>query len=147
MSRSNSSTFIDDAIRFPRETHAALREFARSKPWRGTRAHRIKKFRAVHAKLCKIYSVDTRLKIVGGEDRTSSASFYRRRDNSVVLVGRLSVVTYLQMFAGSRSASRAASLSATCSCEKPKSTTTAPAAGGSNSCARKRPKQLASSSS
>lgn len=98
MSRSTSS-FIDASIRYPRETHAAVREFARSKPWRGSRKERLGKFRALHARLCEIYDLSTKLKIVRGDERTSVNSFYRKRDNTIVLIGRLSVVTYLHLFA------------------------------------------------
>lgn len=98
MSRSRNQ-YIDDAIRYPRETMNAVRIFARSKPWRGTRGERLKKFRALHVRLCQVYSVETRLKIVRGDAATSVFSFYRKRDNTIVLLGRLSVVTYLHLFA------------------------------------------------
>jgi hypothetical protein len=98
MARSNSS-FIDDSIRYPRETHRALREFARSKPWRGSREERIAKFQAVHVRLCEIYSLSTRLQFKGKREHTSVASQYDRRRNTIVMRDRLSVVTYLHLFA------------------------------------------------
>lgn len=99
MSRS-TSRFIDDSIRFPRETHRALREFARSKPWRGTVKERQEKFLALHARLCEIYSLETKLIFETREHCTTSIySRYDRKRNAVILVGRLSVVSYLQMLA------------------------------------------------
>ena len=76
----------------------AVRAFARSKPWRGTREERIQKFRTLHKELCRIYSVETALKF-GSDGPTSIYSGFDRRRNTIVLQGRLSVVTYLHCFA------------------------------------------------
>jgi hypothetical protein len=98
MARSRNQ-FIDDSLRFPRETMNAVRIFARQKPWRGTREERIEKFRALHKRLCAVYSLSTKLQIVGGDGPTSVYSHYQRRKDTIVLQGRLSVVTYLHLFA------------------------------------------------
>ena len=98
MSRTATS-FIDDRIRYPLETHRALREFARSKPWQGTQKERVEKFEALHAKLCETYGLATKLKFVQGDERTSVYSHYKRKSDTIVIMGRLSVVSYLHLFA------------------------------------------------
>lgn len=98
MARSRSQ-FIDDSLRYPRETMNAVRIFARSKPWRGTREERTHKFRTLHTRLCEIYSLTTQLQIAGGDEPTSIYSHYQRKRDTIVLQGRLSVVTYLHLFA------------------------------------------------
>lgn len=99
MKRRSRNRFIDDSIRYPRETMNAVRIFARSKPWRGNRKERIEKFQALHARLCETYDLGTKLKFVQGDEGTSVHSFYRRKDDTIVMLGRLSVVTYLHLFA------------------------------------------------
>jgi len=91
---------IDPDLRFKRETVRAVKEFARSKPWRGSLNARIAKFRRLHDQLKIIYNRRTALVFnMPGEDRgDSGSSYYRPSEDVIVLQGRLSVVTYLHEF-------------------------------------------------
>jgi hypothetical protein len=82
-------------LTFRPSTLLALRSFSRSKPWRGTLKERQAKFRQLHADLCKIYSVNPTLIILGDGTGDSGGSNYCPMTNTVTLVGRLSVITFL----------------------------------------------------
>lgn len=59
--RNNYPRTVAEVIRpskYKRATKAAVRAFARSKPWKGDR---VAKFRAVHAELCRVYGIEARL--------------------------------------------------------------------------------------
>jgi hypothetical protein len=88
---------LDDTIRYKPATLAAVQEFARSKPWRGTLEERVAKFHSLHAALCGIYGKQTRVVIVPGEQH-SGRSNYAPGDDTITLIGRLSVVTFLHEF-------------------------------------------------
>ena len=81
------------------EVLAALREFRSSKPWRGTVAERKLKFGALHAALTRIYGRPVRLEFSVGEIETERGNGYCTADRrTIVLTGKLSVVTYLHEF-------------------------------------------------
>lgn len=79
-----------------------MRAFARSKPWRGTPGERQKKFEALDAELCKTYDFLGALEFVDireGADSLSSHLQPRGGVTNIVLVGKMSVITYLYLFA------------------------------------------------
>jgi len=80
----------------------AVKAFRDAKPWQGTDAERGDKYAELHRGLCAAYGLETLLvrDDTSGEEHTSSGgSRYMVRGNKIILSGRLSVVTYLTMFA------------------------------------------------
>jgi len=91
---------IDDSLRYQRATLQALADFRACRPWRGTMAERMEKFRRLHAELCRIYGTDPLLGFDSLNERfCSGGSYYMPSTHSIQLSGRLSVVTYLHEFA------------------------------------------------
>lgn len=82
---------LDNTLTFKPETLRALRAFRRAKPWRGTPAERIAKFRTLHRDLCRIYGLRTRLTRRMG--RLAMACYVPSRNR--IILPELSVVTYL----------------------------------------------------
>ena len=78
----------------------AVREFARSKPWRGSHTARVVKFQTLHRALSNAYAiVQPELRF---EPLNRGSSYYQPGTNAIVLCGRLSVVTYLHEFGHAR---------------------------------------------
>lgn len=82
------------------ETVAAVRDFRRSKPWRGDWIQQVSKLAELHRRLIVAYDLTTRLDFsASGADVSSGSSSYCSVTNTITLQGRLSVVTYLHEFA------------------------------------------------
>jgi len=88
---------LDQSITFNPSTLRAVQSFAQSHPWRGTIDERHQKFRRLHDDLCRIYGLDPqpRLIIGNGPLSCSGNSCFIPALNTIILRGRLSVVTYL----------------------------------------------------
>ena len=86
---------LDPVIRFRRSTATAARRFARSRPWRGSVEERAAKFSSLHAELCRLYEKRTTLRLDVLDGGCSGRSFYSPFADEIVLVGRLSVITFL----------------------------------------------------
>ncbi len=94
------SSVLDDRIQFRPETLQAVRTFAESKPWRGSLSDRKQKFHRLNDQLaaaCGITRPELQFGRLDGGD--SGMSFYDRPCHRIVLVGKLSVVTFLHEFA------------------------------------------------
>jgi hypothetical protein len=107
--RANYPATVNEVIRertFKPECLRALREFRRSKAWQGTIKERKAKFLALHAKLCEVYGLRTTLKFsqISEPEAPTGNGCYIPAHNVIVLVGKLSVVTYLHEFAHARGA-------------------------------------------
>ena len=93
---------LDDAMTFKRTTLAALREFARSKPWRGSLGQRKRKFLKLRDALAAAYAIPKpRVRFRGIDGSGSGESSCRRQAEgpaTITLRGRLSVVTFLHEF-------------------------------------------------
>ena len=90
---------LDDNMRFDAPTLAAVRWFAASNPWRGSQSSRKRKFRDLNRNLstaCDI--VEPKLVFAHLNGGSSGASHYVPRDHRIVIVGKLSVVTFLHEF-------------------------------------------------
>ena len=96
----DGATLVDPGKKFSPACLAAMREFRSKKPWRGTVPEREAKFTALHAALCDDYGIvpppELRFLEIGvaREEQTGTSAFDRRQ-NALVLVGRLSVASYL----------------------------------------------------
>jgi hypothetical protein len=90
---------LDPPVRFKPATIEAVRQFARSKPWRGSVEERKTKFNAVHAALCATYGKTTKLLFSSIDGSDSGASCFMPFPDAIILSGRLSVVSYLHEFA------------------------------------------------
>jgi hypothetical protein len=96
---------LDDRMTFRPAALRAVRAFARSKPWRGTFAERWDKFMALRQALSEAYGVAPILEFHGTEQPGAVGNgAYWPAFNKIVLVGRLSVVTFLHEFAHARGA-------------------------------------------
>lgn len=93
---------LDDGSQFKGATLEALRAFAQSSPWSGTRASRMKKSLALNQMLADAEGIRVPNLIFRRIDGSSSGgSYYEPSRHRIVLTGRLSVVTYLHEFAHS----------------------------------------------
>jgi hypothetical protein len=92
---------LNDAMTFKPAALAALRDFKKSHPWRGSIDERHQKIRQVHQALCAAYGLNSPPRLIFGNDHTtcSGRSCFIPAMNTIVLRGRLSVVTYLHEFA------------------------------------------------
>ncbi len=87
---------LGQPLNFRPETLQAVRAFARSKPWKGTIAERSVKFQTLHAELAAAYEVTAPTLIFSGDGHgDSSASCYIPSENTIIIHGRLSVITFL----------------------------------------------------
>lgn len=98
---------IDERVRLNREAFAAIVAFRRAKPWRGTFEERYTKFQSLMASLTAAYGLGTGFHFQGSETlgRMGNGAYDSRRD-AIVLVGKLSVVTFLHCFARARGKTR-----------------------------------------
>lgn len=91
---------LDDNMRFDAPTLAAVRWFAASNPWQGSRTSRKRKFRDLNRALSIVFDIsEPKLVFAHLNGGSSGASHYVPRDHRIVIVGKLSVVTYLHEFA------------------------------------------------
>jgi hypothetical protein len=93
------SDVLDPPVAFRRETVAAVRRFARSRPWRGTADERKGKFDRLHRDLCAVYRKGTALRFGSMDGGCSGGSYFSPARNEIVLNGRLSVISYLHELA------------------------------------------------
>lgn len=81
-------------VKYKKDTLQALERFRASRPWRGDRVY---KFIALHRELCRVYGKKCQL-VFRNSPGHSGSSFYDSQHHVIVLLGRLSVVTYLHEF-------------------------------------------------
>ena len=93
------STLIAPNFTFKPGVEAALKQFAKSKPWKGSVADRRQKFQTLHNKLTEIFEVKTSLEFYGENPDDMFSGLSRSTEDRILLVGRLSVITYLTLFA------------------------------------------------
>ena len=94
---------VDESMRFRASALRAVRRFAEANPWRGTIDERKDKFLQLNRSLADAYNIDVPNLRFGIIDGTSSGgSHYIPARHRIVLVGKLSVVTYLHEFAHAR---------------------------------------------
>ena len=85
-----------DAVELAPEIIAAVKRFARSKPYRGSIPERIEKFRKAVNDICRAAGVEPpRLIIVPNELQSSGNSCCIPALETIILRGRLSVITAL----------------------------------------------------
>jgi hypothetical protein len=91
---------IDADRKYKPEVLDALREFRRSKPWRGTVEARKEKLRQLNDKLNAIYRRNTVLLFaVPDPELARGNGWYSRTGDTICLEGKLSVVTFLHEYA------------------------------------------------
>ncbi len=91
---------LDDQAEYPPELLRVVRLFAASNPWKGSLRTRQQKFCQFNHLMAVACRIDEPLLAFGHLDGSSSgASYYVPRDHRIVIVGKLSVVTYLHEFA------------------------------------------------
>ncbi len=90
---------LDDEAVYPPELLRVVRLFAASNPWKGSLKSRRQKFCQFNHLLAVACRIDEPLLAFGRLDGSSSgASHYTARDHRIVMVGKLSVVTFLHEF-------------------------------------------------
>lgn len=88
-----SKTYNPDAIR-------AVKRFALSRPWHGDASERTDKFSTVLRELCEVYGMGTiNLQTAIDDLAEVGDAAYDSEDNAIILLGKLSVVNLLTMFA------------------------------------------------
>ena len=94
---------IDNEMLFRASALRAARRFAQADPWRGTLNERQEKFKTLNRTLAAAYGIPQPDLEFGEIDGSSSgASHYIPMLHRIVLVGKLSVVTYLHEFTHAR---------------------------------------------
>lgn len=101
---------FDPEMRLDPQALAALKAWAKSKPWRGDLPERIEKLRVVHEALCDAYGVEALPLDVSeidprggaGSSAGSTVSLAPEGHAEIQLRGKFSVLTYLFMFAIAR---------------------------------------------
>ena len=94
---------LDDQISFRPATLRAVHIFAKSNPWRGSLDQRKKKICKLNQSLAAACGIRIPELVFGRLDGSSSGrSYYEPGRHRIVLVGKLSVVTYLHEFAHAR---------------------------------------------
>ena len=94
---------LDDQISFRPATLRAVHIGAQSNPWRGSPDQRKKKFRKLNESLGTACGIRIPELVFGRLDGSSSGrSYYEPGRHRIVLLGKLSVVTYLHEFAHAR---------------------------------------------
>jgi hypothetical protein len=105
MNRINSPSSITPAPETPAYSEnllAAMATFKAAKPWRGTVEERKPKFQTLHTTLCASEGCNWTLSLdyVTAPETTSVMSGLKDDTHELVMIGKLSVVTYLFLFAG-----------------------------------------------
>lgn len=94
---------LDDELSFNSLALRALRDFHDAGPWRGEFSSRKNKFRRLNRALAAAYRIDEPdLGFVRIDGSSSGASHYIPVQHRIVLVGKLSVVTFFHEFAHAR---------------------------------------------
>ncbi len=94
---------LDDRMRFNPAATRAVKAFAKSKPWQGDVEQRKEKMRKLNHDLAIAYDMREPDLVFGGLDGGSSGeSHYIPLLHRIVMVGKLSVVTYLHEFSHAR---------------------------------------------
>ena len=91
---------LDDEIIYPDELLCVMRIFAASKPWSGSIETRKRKFSDTNRLMAVACRIEMPTLVFGSLNGGSSgASHYIPQDHRIVIVGKLSVVTFLHEFA------------------------------------------------
>jgi hypothetical protein len=96
----NYPTTVEEVIKerkYKPEVLQAVKEYKRSRPWRGDFDERWMKLVTLHTSLNEIYNKNTRLRFIKG----SHSSYYNPGNRRITIVGEISVVTYLHEYAHS----------------------------------------------
>ena len=98
------ASVLVDSVRFTPAVTEAMRAFARSKPFRGDADERQAKWRTFHESICAAVEVTAGLDFnnveLGGSSLLSGIAAGEDGTPCIVLVGKLSVVTYLYLLGG-----------------------------------------------
>lgn len=84
--------------KFRPDVLAAVRVFRASKPWRGTLPERKAKFATLHAALCAAYGKTIALDMEQADEVGMPCAVTSEDGTSLILSGKLSVVSYLNRF-------------------------------------------------
>lgn len=94
---------LNDRMRFKPAALQAVRNFARSRPWRGTLKERKGKFRRLNRALSATYDIDEPELLFRQIHGTySGGSHFIPSQYRIVITGKMSVVTFLHEFAHAR---------------------------------------------
>ena len=90
---------IDDDMRFRTAALQAVQQFSESAPWSGSLVERKDKFRKLNRVLADAYGIEAPDLQFGRIDGSNSgSSYYIPAQHRIVLVGKLSVVTFLHEY-------------------------------------------------
>lgn len=89
---------LNPPVVFRQSVVDAMKVFKAEKPYRGSLEERMGKFMRLHQKLNAIYSKNTRLVFDSIGDEDSGSSHYNQPNDSIVLQGKMSIITYLHEY-------------------------------------------------
>ncbi len=90
---------LDDQMSYSNALLQAVKEFAELKPWQGSSKSRQEKFQQLNQAMAVACRINPPKLLFGRLDGGSTGmSNYRPRDHRIVLVGKLSVITFLHEF-------------------------------------------------
>ncbi len=91
---------LDDQMTFSNDLLQAVQKFAEWKPWKGSTDSRKEKFRQLNRSMAAACRIKLPKLIFGELDGGSTGdSHYRPQSHRIIIVGKLSVVTFLHEFA------------------------------------------------
>jgi hypothetical protein len=94
---------LDRNIKLKPAALLALREFSRSRPWRGSLVDRWQKFQTLNRELSAAYGIEPPTLVLRGNGKgDSGGSFYSPANHTICISGRLSVVSLLHELAHAR---------------------------------------------
>ena len=96
--RPSVESYVDDAVRFTDGIEAAVKAYAKSKPWRGNHDEQVAKLRVLHLKLCEACEVACGFEPVPIDTHMALCGYFPS-DATIRVAGRISVTTYLFSFA------------------------------------------------
>jgi hypothetical protein len=98
------ASVINERVKLNRAAYAAVRAFRRSKAWQGAYEERLAKFTALAAGLADAYGLEpVGITFHGVENRDKPGDgLFQEETNTIHLIGKLSVVTFLHCFGRAR---------------------------------------------
>jgi hypothetical protein len=94
---------LEPTMSFPADVVEAMRRFTDAGPWSGTVEQRKQKLRELNRALAQACNIaEPQLVFERLDGGSSGGSYYAPRQHRIVMVGRLSVVTYLHELAHAR---------------------------------------------
>jgi hypothetical protein len=93
---------LDPPVKFGKGTIEAVKALKEAEPYKGNVEERVTKLTNLHNKLCEVYQKHTKIEfkeIKRGKNAHSFTSCYSPMSDTITMIGKLSIITYLHEFA------------------------------------------------